>query len=128
MTLDENHTLFWKTIRRCGFTEGFEWFATWLSTRRLRWPFGRQDKQPSPLVGWFATGMQIRANMQTAQMGDGSYILVENEEQQEAEQANIGKQATFPMLMTNLDIKQKLFYRSRNPRQAWDKYGNEVAL
>jgi hypothetical protein len=96
------------------------------SSKRLRWPFGRQDKQPSPLVGWFATGVEIRANMQMAQLANGKYILVENEEARDATQAMIGDDPEFAEIMARHDIKQRWFFRARNKRQAWDKFGRET--
>lgn len=96
------------------------------SSRHLRWPLGRAVSIPSPLAGWFATGVQIRANMQTAQLGDGRYILVENEEAQEAIQIQVGQQQDFDEIMARHDVKQRWFYRARNKRQAWDKFGRET--
>lgn len=96
------------------------------SSKRLRWPFGRHDRQSDAIVGWFATPTQIYANNRGAVMGDGKYILVENEEAVDAVQARIGNDPEFLKIMEHHDIKQRWFFRSRNKRRAWDKFGRET--
>jgi hypothetical protein len=107
--------------------EGIFW-RTWPSTRRPRWPFGRATSIPSPLIGWFAIGVQIRANMQTAQLADGSYILVEPEDAVVAREQGTGKNPHFASIMATMDAVAKRDYRSRNRRQGWQPNGNQIEV
>lgn len=59
-TLQSTHVEYWKSFYRVDHTVGFEWFATWPSTRRLRLPFGIRPTVASVLAGWIATSSQVK--------------------------------------------------------------------
>lgn len=118
VNLGANHVEYWKTAfrsRRYGgwFEFGFQWFATWPASRRLRWPIGRRTHDG--LIGSVVTRPQVM---------HGGLV----EEQTRALQMNVferqGRLIGMKLIegLTSIRGGQPI----GNPRQGWNKYGERI--
>jgi len=97
--LQQNHTEYWKTIRRDGFSEGFSWFPTWPTRRFFRWPIGL--RWPSVFEGW------VWKYDTKSLEDDGRFQMVQ-------------------YMATDLWFEMVITPNTYNPRQGWDKDGREI--
>lgn len=121
MTVVHYSPVYWKTFRRGGnspegHTVGFEWFATWPSSRRLRFPFGRKPRV-SPLVGWFMSSAKIKrlaiedVTKETKQNVDGNATL---------------RDYQAVVLVRFIDACERKKATAKNPRQGWAPDGSSI--
>jgi hypothetical protein len=69
--LCQNHTEYWKTLRRTNtfgkpYTIGFSWFATFPTSKRLRWPVGKAEK----VLPWVCTRKELMRGTLTETGGE----------------------------------------------------------
>jgi len=72
--LHQNHAEYWKTLRRTNvfgepYTIGFSWFATFPTSKRLRWPFGKAEK----VLPWVCTRKELMREGEPAKVDLGMF-------------------------------------------------------
>jgi len=115
------HKEYWKTLRRTNifgepYTIGFSWFATFPTSKRLRWPVGKAEK----VLPWVCTQKQLMAEPDlTATLDNGSKANIEE----------------LPLLLWRFGgLREPLrsdwyeFHQRDRPNhhQGWDRYGMEI--